>query len=73
MDSFAYFAVAVPVALALLAINFELIKDSEYRKDKIKRKEREALLKLLDSVRGIGVDPEVNDYIRKVKERLKEK
>jgi hypothetical protein len=72
VDLYAYLAFAIPVVLALLAINFELIKESQYRKDKTKKEEREAILGMIDSVRGIGVDPEVNDYIKKLKQRIKE-
>lgn len=65
-----YFGVMVPVALALLAINYELIKDSEYRKAKIRKEEKKAFIAILDEVKGRGADPEINDYYRKVKEKL---
>lgn len=73
MDPFIYLSVAVPIGLALLALNFEIIKDSEYRKEKVRLKEREAFLELLDTVRARGVNPDVNDYIKKVKQQLKER
>ena len=63
----------MPIGLALLALNFEIIKDSEYRKEKIRRGEREALLQALDAVRGISANPEVNEYIKKVKEKISKK
>lgn len=73
MDPFIYLSVAVPVGLALLALNFEIIKDSEYRREKVRREEREAFLELLDTLKARSVNPDVNDYIRKVKQRLKER
>jgi hypothetical protein len=73
LDPFIYLSVAVPIGLALLALNFEIIKDSEYRKEKIRRGEREALLQTLDAVRGISANPEVNEYIKKVKEKISKK
>jgi hypothetical protein len=73
VDPFIYLSVAVPIGLALLALNFEIIKDSEYRKEKVRLKEREAFLELLDTVRARGVNPDVNDYIKKVKQQLKER
>jgi hypothetical protein len=73
LDPFIYLSVAVPIGLALLALNFEIIKDSQYRRKKIRQKEQEAFLELLDTVRARSVDPDVNDYIKKVKEKLKER
>lgn len=62
----------VAIALALLAINFELIKDSEYRREKVRLKERKNFIKILDKVKGVSANPDINDYYRKVKQELKD-
>lgn len=73
MDPNLYFTVLVPLALALLAINYELIKDSEYRKEKVRKQERKALLEIMDKVKGISANPDVRDYYNKVKALMEER
>ena len=73
MDPFIYLSVAVPIGLALLALNFEIIKDSEYRRAKIRQKEREELIELMESVRKVNVNPDVRDYIKQLKQAVENK
>jgi hypothetical protein len=59
-------AVSIPIVIALLAINFELIKESKWRRERTKEKERLAVLQLMDEIKARNVNPDVNEYYRKV-------
>lgn len=59
-------AVSIPIVIALLAINFELIKESKWRRERTKEKERLAVLQLMDEIKARNVNPDVIEYYRKV-------
>lgn len=66
-------SVAIPVVLALIAIEFELINNSAYRRERTREKERRHILALMMQIKGMSADPDVNDYYKRVKAAIEDR
>lgn len=68
-----FLLIVIPIVIALIAIDFELIKDSGWRKERVREKERKEILKLMVKIKGISANPDVNDYYKKLQQAIKER
>jgi hypothetical protein len=68
-----FLLIVIPIVIALIAIDFELIKDSGWRRERVREKERKEILKLMVKIKGISADPDVNEYYKKLQQAIKER
>lgn len=66
-----FLAIVIPIVIALVAIDFELINNSMYRREKVRQKERKEILKLMVKVKGMSVNPDVNDFYKKLADEIR--
>lgn len=66
-----FLAIVIPIIIALIAIDLELINNSAYRRERTRQKERREILKIMRRIKGMGVDPDVNDFYKKLEAEIK--
>lgn len=69
--SLEFLFIVVPIILAMIAIDYQLINESRYRREKVREKERKEILKLMVKVRGMSVNPDVNDFYKKLADEIR--
>lgn len=66
-----FLAIVIPIVIALVAIDLELINNSAYRRERVREKERRAILNIMKRIKGMGVNPDVNDFYKKLEAEIK--
>lgn len=65
--------IVIPIILAMIAIDYQLINESRYRRERVREKERRAILQIMKSIKGVNADPDVNDFYKKLEAQIKDR
>lgn len=56
----------IPLALAIIALGYEIIRESRFRAAQMRRQERQAIVDLIHKIAPMASSPDIVDIKRKV-------